>query len=74
MDSKINGKARDFLNDIHEMCERYDVSMITVMNDSVTIISNGNRLSFKTYVDGQYSTVKIEHNCGDYFPEEWDES
>lgn len=74
MSSKLNGDARDFLNVIHEMCKRYDVSMITVMNDSVTIISNGNRLSFKTYADGQYSTVKLEHNYGDYFPEEWNES
>lgn len=73
MDSKINGDARDFLNVIHEMCKRYNVSMITVMNDSVTIISNGNRLSFKTYVDGQYSTVKLEQNYGDYFPEKREE-
>ena len=70
----MNSDARDFLNVLHEICKRYHVSMITVLDDSVTICRNGNRLSFKTYVDGQYSCVKCTENYGDYFVEDGEEN
>lgn len=70
----MNNKQREFLNALHELCERYNVSMITVLDeDYITLISNGNRMSFKTYADGQYSCVRFTEYYGDYIAEDDEE-
>jgi hypothetical protein len=58
----MNENQKKFLTELCELLDKYSIELVTVSEsyDKVVFYSNGNELSFATFANGKFTSVRSE--------------